>query len=84
MFISFCDWYLDITFSVQKYFLKIYLFFKKTKIELLTFAQIELLCDFLHNRFGSHLRLVSVILGDPRITYSMAPYTYHKTMLNRK
>ena len=31
----------------------------------LTFAQIELLCDFLHNRFGSHLRLVSAIWGDP-------------------
>ena len=31
-FSSFCDWYLDITFSVQKYFLKYFYFSKKQKL----------------------------------------------------
>ena len=52
----------------------IFHFFKKTKIELLSSAQNERLCDFLHTRFGSHLRLVSAIWGDPPERYSVAPY----------
>ena len=36
-FSSFYDWYLDITFSVQKYVLKIYLFFQKIKNRIFNF-----------------------------------------------
>ena len=39
---------------------------------ILTFAQIERLCELLHNRFA-----VSICdLGDPRERYSVAPYIY--------
>ena len=58
----------------QKYFLKIFLFFQKTKIELLSSEQNERLCNFLNTRLESRLRLVSAVWGDPRARNSMAPY----------
>ena len=55
----------SLLFFNSKIFRKLFLFFKKRKTELLSSAQNERLCDFLHTRFGSHLRLVSVFGGPP-------------------
>ena len=62
------DWYLRFggtppyLYSATPYTSK---FTQKIKNELLSSAQNERLCDFLHTRFESHLRLVSAIWGDP-------------------
>ena len=62
-------------FSFKNIFIKINFLFQKIKIELLSSAQNERLCDFLHTRFESHLRLVSAIWGDPSARNHLAPYT---------
>ena len=66
----------EMLFGQKIFSLKYFLFFKKTKIELLSSEQNERLCNFLNTRLESRLRLVSAILGDPRARNSMAPYIY--------